>query len=201
MAAVSGNTYTISNVTENHTVEAVFDRFTFTPDNGTLGTEIELSGPGFGIKKGKVYLERDGVRYATKVSEWNLEGASDLIRVIMKKAPPAGQYRIVLVSKEIGEISADDTFEVMAPEVDAISVALLEGKRVATIQGDYFGSTKKPKVSMNDGTKDLSCKVISFTDTEIKCNLNKLVINGTYTVKVIVGNTLTGERVLTITVP
>jgi hypothetical protein len=196
--AVSGNTYTISNVTANHTVEAVFERFTFTPDNGTLGTAIELSGQGFGLKKGKVYLKKDGIRYATKVTEWNLGGTTNVIKSTVSKAPPAGRYKIILVSKEVGEVSADTTFEIMAPEVDAAAIALVDEKRMVTIQGDYFGNTKKPKAYMNDGIKDLPCKVVSFTGTEIQCYPHKSVVNATYTVKVIVGKVLAGEGALAI---
>ena len=199
--AVSGNTYTIVNVTAGHTLEAVFAPFTFTPANGTLGTVLEMSGPGFGAKKGKVYLEKDGIRYATKVSEWNLGGTTNKIKAAVSKTPPAGRYRIVLVSREVGELRADDTFEIMAPEIDSVSVALVDGKKVATILGDYFGNTKKPKVFMHNGTKDLSCKVISTEGTEIQCYPNKSVVTGTYTVKVIVGKILVGERVLDITMP
>jgi hypothetical protein len=201
MNGVSGNTYTLSNVTENHTVEAVFEHFTFTPDKGTLGTVIEMTGPGFGTKKGKVYLEKDGARYATKVSEWNLGGTSNLIKATVKKVPPAGSYRVILVSKEVGEVSADTTFEIMAPEVESAGVALVDEKRVVTIQGDYFGYTKKPKAYMNDGVKDLPCKVVSFTGTEIQCYPHKSVVSAMYTVKVIVGKILIGERVLNITMP
>jgi hypothetical protein len=89
----------------------------------------------------------------------------------------------------------------MAPEIDSASVALVDGKKVATILGDYFGNTKKPKVFMHNGTKDLSCKVISTEGTEIQCYPNKSVVTGTYTVKVIVGKILVGERVLDITMP
>jgi hypothetical protein len=201
ISAVSGNTYTIVNVTAAHTVEATFARFTFTPERGTLGTVIEMSGPAFGVKKGKIYFEKDGVRYATKVSEWNLGGTSNLIKATVKKAPPAGSYRVILISKEVGEISAQDTFEIMVPEVNSASVAMVDGKKVATILGDYFGYTKKPKVYMNDGIKDLSCKVISTKGTEIRCYPHKSIDTGTYTVKVIVGKILLGERVLVITIP
>jgi hypothetical protein len=200
-AAVSGNTYTVVNVTADHTMEAVFDPFTFAPANGTLGTEIELAGPGFGKKKGKVYLEKDGIRYATKVDEWNIGGATNTIKATLKKIPPAGSCRIILISREIGEVSVDDTFEVMAPVIDSVSVALVGNKRVATIQGDWFGSGKKPKVYMNNGIKDLSCRVSAFSETGITCYPHKSVETGTYTMKVIVGNVLKGERVLDITVP
>ena len=200
MDAVSGSTYTINNVTENHTVEAVFERFTFTPDNGTLGTVLQVSGTGFGIKKGKVYLEKDGIRYATKVTEWNI-GGSNLISATIRKAPPTGQYTLVLVSREVGEITADATFEVMAPEIDSINVNLVDEKKVATILGNYFSATKKPKVLMNNGEKDLSCKVLSFSGTQLTCSPKKTVVTGRYTVKVIVGNVLKGEGVFDITVP
>jgi hypothetical protein len=201
MDHVSGNTYTISNVTENHTLEAIFERFTFTPENGTLGTVLQVSGTGFGTKKGKVYLEKDGTRYSIKVSEWNLGGTSNLIKAAVSKAPPAGRYTVLLVSKELGELRADNTFEIMTPEIDAVSVVLEEGKPVATIQGDYFGLTKKPKVYMNNGVKDLSCKVTSFTGTEIRCIPHKSVVTGSYSLKVIVGNVLTGELLSHITIP
>jgi hypothetical protein len=201
MNSVSGNIYTISSVTENHTVEATFEHFTFTPESGTLGTILEMSGPGFGVKKGKVYLEKDGFRYGTKVSEWNQGGTTNRIKATVSKTPPAGRYTIVLISKEVGEFSADDTFEIMAPQVDSASVGLVDGKRIATIRGNYFGNTKKPKVYMNDGAKDLSCKVTSTEGTEIQCYPNKSVVTGTYTVKVIVGKILIGERVLDITIP
>lgn len=201
MNAVSNNTYTISNVTEAHSVEATFDRFDFTPENGTLGTVIAITGPGFGVKKGKVYLEKDGVRYATKVSEWNLGGTNNLIKVSVSKMPTAGRYRIMLVLKNIGTIISENTFEVIDPVVDSASVALVDGKRVVTIQGEYFGSWKKPKVYFNNGTKDLSCKVISTANTEVRCYPHKSVVTGTYTVKVIVGKVLMGQRVLDITMP
>ena len=122
MESVLNNTYTISSVAENHSVVSTFGRFVFTPLQGTLGTTIELSGPGFGAKKGKVYLESSGIRYPAKVTEWNPGGSSNVIKAMVTKVPPAGFYRVVTVSKEVGEIGSEDTFEVMIPEVGSVAV-------------------------------------------------------------------------------
>ena len=80
-------------------------------------------------------------------------------------------------------------------------VNLVEGKRVATILGEYFGSWKKPKVFFSNGAKDLACKVQSFSGNTIQCYPNKAIVTGTYGVKVIVGKTLKGKRMADITVP
>lgn len=192
---VSSGIYSIDNVTEDHAVEAVFGGFTFSPDRGTLGTVVELSGPAFGTRKGKIYLEKDGVRYATKVSEWNAGGTSNVVKAVVTKTPPQGLYRIVAASKDRGEMISHDFFEIMVPEIGPVSVGIVDGKKVVTIVGRYFGSRKKPKVYLNDGTKDFACKVKSFTDATIQCYPHKAFATGTYTVKVIVGNTLKGEAI------
>jgi hypothetical protein len=199
-STITNATLTIGSVSDTFSVTTMA-RFTVTPESGTLGTVLEISGPTFGIKKGKVYLEKDGIRFAMKVVEWNLGGVSNLIMATVKKAPPAGLYRVILVSKEVGELSLDKAFEVMAPVVDSASVDMVEGKRVATILGNYFGYTKKPKVYFNNGTKDLSCKVTSTAGTEIRCYPHKSVVTGTFTVKVVVGNILRGERAIHIIMP
>ena len=88
---------------------------------GTTGTEIEISGEGFGTKKGKVLLSGSEKPVALKVLSWN-EAGSGVIRAVISKAPPAGVYDVSVVPAEpkgAAAIIEEDGFEIMAPEITA----------------------------------------------------------------------------------
>jgi hypothetical protein len=192
LSSVNIATYTIAAVTAPHTVTAAYARFTVSPKQGTVGTELLISGPGFGSKKGKVYLEKDGTRYATKVTEWNI-GGSGLIRATVSKAVPPGIYKVVLVSKELpgGEIGEAGAFEARGPRIDTVTAnaGWAPGAEVV-IDGDYFG-IKKPKVYL--GT--LSCKVTGYGMKELKILVPKqLTVGQTYMLRVVVAGVGEGTR-------
>ena len=122
-----------------------------TPE-GTIGTQVTLTGPGFGTKKGKVLI--GGA--ATKIISW----ADSTIICEIKKALPPDQYDIVVTPKEpkgAAPITMPGSFIMMALEIVSVDPSGIPGEE-KTLSGNYFGS-KKGKVYL--GTQ--KCKVLSWT--------------------------------------
>lgn len=93
---------------------------TVSPDEGTLGTVLTVTGDGFGDKKPKAFL-RDpvsGKKYALKITA-NADGE---LTAEIKKAV-AGALDLVVIPKGSDEIVAAAAFEVLTPQV----LMLLDG--------------------------------------------------------------------------
>lgn len=137
------------------------------PGEGTIGTEIGIVGPGFGAKKGKVYLGTT----ALKVLGWN----NEVIQCLMTKPLAPSSYDVRVLPKGAAEMRFGNAFSVEAPRIDPLDpVQGGEGTEV-TIYGDFFG-TKKGKVALG-GKK---CKVLSWAMKEIHITIPKGLASGTY---------------------
>jgi hypothetical protein len=142
------------------TVTATFTLASFppelSPNEGTIGTELTITGTGFGDKKGKVLI--GGV--AAKVTSW----ADTLIMGTVKKVPlPIEQpHDVLITSKTIGTITLDNAFTVMGPELDTLTDSAGRPGEEITVTGNFFG-IKKGKVYLeylsNEQTKKKNCKV------------------------------------------
>jgi hypothetical protein len=122
-------------------------------NEGTIGTQITITGSDFGTRKGKVLIGGK----AAKITNWS----DTVITGVIKKALSPGVYDVVLQPKEpkdVDPITLPDAFTIMAPDI--ISVVPNSGGEgaVITISGNYFGS-KKGKVYV----EDQKCKVTSWT--------------------------------------
>lgn len=140
--------------------------FLVAPGQGTTGTEIEITGEGFGAKKGKVLLAGAGKPVSLKVLSWNEED-SGVIRALVKKAPPSGICDVVVVPKDpkgAEPLIEPDGFEIMEPDITACPDSGAAGQTI-TITADFLG-TKKGKVyieyTAKGKLKRKSCKVLAW---------------------------------------
>jgi hypothetical protein len=123
------------------------------PLDGTTGTQLTITGSGFGSIKGKVLIGGK----ATKILTWD----SSTITCEIKKNLPIGSYDIVVKPKEpkgAAPISIDTPFIMMAPEIVSVDPDRgMSGKNFVVLSGMNLGS-KKGKVYL--GTK--KCKVLTW---------------------------------------
>jgi hypothetical protein len=122
---------------------------------GTIGTRITITGPGFGQKKGKVLI--GGL--TQKIATWT----NTSITVIVKKAPLPGEtaYDVSIRPKQKGTPTSDllGGFTVRKPYINPLTSDTHGATgATATIRGKWFG-TKKGKLYM----EDQKCKVTSWT--------------------------------------
>ncbi len=120
------------------------------PRVGTIGTEMTILGSGFGIKKGKVLLEKIVDEIPKPVSLKVISWDDDSIRVQLSKFPSLGPgvYSVIIrpVGKGVLPVVLENGFTVSLPgQLD------MEGENypnaVWTIGGKFFG-TKKPQVNL-----------------------------------------------------
>jgi hypothetical protein len=152
--SVNGNVCTIT-LTEQVSLIAIFDALppVLFVDEGTIGTQITITGGGFGNKKGKVLIGDT----ATKIITWTPSS----ITCEIKKLLIPEIYPIVMIRKEpkgVLPITMADAFTIMAPEIISVIPNSGQAEAEIAISGKYFGS-KKGKVYL--GTQ--KCKVISWT--------------------------------------
>jgi hypothetical protein len=90
---------------------------TVTPEHAVVGTEVQVEGSFFGVKKGKVYLEDgNGKQYKCKVSEWYMDppkGASRLKFIVPPKLA-SGSYTLGITNK-VGAIISPFTVDPPQP--------------------------------------------------------------------------------------
>lgn len=150
------------------------------PAVGTIGTQITITGSGFGDKKGKVLI--GGV--AAKITK---DGWADdrIIALLTKVPPPGGPYDVTinLKSKPPASILLEDAFTVRSPRISSYSLSSARPGNEVTVNGFYFGG-KKGKVylvSETGSNKPKSCKVTYWymdptdgTNSEIKFMIPKV---------------------------
>ncbi len=156
------------------------------PKEGTQGSEISITGTGFGLKKGKVLLGNA----ALKVLEWS----DSTIRCLLTKVAPTGTYPITIAPKGLSPIVEEEAFAVRGPVITEVLPEEGSTGDEVVVRGLYFGS-KKGKILL--GTK--SCKVLSWTmesDTgegEVRFLVPKGLLPGAYDLKLMAK---TGEMAL-----
>jgi hypothetical protein len=105
---------------------------------GTIGTELTITGFGFGDKKGKVLIGN----VATKVTNWTDTG----ITCTVKKVPlPIGPYTVSITSKAITPITLTNAFTVKDPEIDTLTDSSGASGDEIRVTDNFFG-IKKGKV-------------------------------------------------------
>jgi YVTN family beta-propeller protein len=144
-------------------------------DEGTIGTQITITGSDFGIKKGKVLIGN----VATKIISW----ADTLITCTVTKVPLPAEtaYDVMIMTKGIGTITLPKAFTVKLPE-PAIDPGVNDhgasGDPI-TINGNFFG-TKKGKVYLEYLGKNKNCKVTGWNMTSITFLVPKKLVEGKY---------------------
>jgi hypothetical protein len=76
-----------------------------TPPEGTLGTVINISGSGYGTKKGKVAIGSA----TTKIVSWT---DTDITAEVKKLPSPVGPCDVFVSTKTVGTITLDNAFTV-----------------------------------------------------------------------------------------
>jgi hypothetical protein len=102
---------------------------------GTIGTQINIAGPDFGTKKGKVTV---GAK-SCKVFQW----ANESITCEIKTALPPGSYDVVvqpLEPKDSEPILYEKAFTMMSPVVTSVDFG--SEAREIDVSGTYFGTKK-----------------------------------------------------------
>ena len=163
------------------------------PYEGTIGTEITISGSDFGTKKGKVLVGSASM----KILEW----ADGSIKCQLPRALSPDTYGVTirLQAKGATPISIQNGFTVKAPEIDSVDPTSGSAGSEIAINGFFFG-TKKGKVTL--GGK--SCKVLSWTmdkttgESEIHFVVPKGLPPGTH--ELIVTTTKVGSDTVNFTV-
>jgi hypothetical protein len=130
------------------------------PSEGTMGTELTITGPGFGVKKGKVFI--GGI--ALNVLEWN----NEFIQALLTKPMNPGVYDVTIQPSEpegSPSITEGDAFVVRPAEIHSIEQSLGSAYDQIAIKGKFFG-TKKGKVYLEygEGANRVieDCKVLSW---------------------------------------
>ena len=165
-------------MTADTTVTASFtpEVIPLTPTEGTIGTQITITGSSFGTKKGKVLI--GGVAAKIEKDGW----ADDrIVAVLTKVPPPGGLYDVTIITKSKPPVSIplEDAFTVRTPRISSYSLANTE----VTVNGTFFGG-KKGKVylvSQTGSIKPKSCKVTYWymdptdgTNSQIKFMIPKV---------------------------
>jgi lysophospholipase L1-like esterase len=154
-------------------------------NEGTIGTQVTITGSDFGTKKGKVLIQK----IATKIAK---EGWSpDSITFTLTRVPPAGIHDVSIRPYRADDISLSSAFTVKPPEVDSLDFYAGAARDPITITGTFFG-TRKGSVFLeyekNGKLKRKVCKVKSWgmdTITFLVPKTSKRFPPGTYPLKVI----------------
>ncbi len=128
-------------------------------DEGSIGTEITISGSGFGAKKGKLLI--GGIAPKIAKDGW----ADDQIVCLLTKVPPVGgPYDITITPyKSTSSMTLPGAFTVKTPEFVSIDINHGQPGVIITVYGNFF-TTKKGKVYIEDPVsgKKKSCKVTEW---------------------------------------
>ncbi len=157
-------------------------RLVVSPAEGAAGTELTITGSGFGTKKPKVYVGNT----ALAVTAFSATS----VRARLSKAATAGDYAVKVqpTAPRGAAISEAAAFTIRKPSPVSVSPALVTAGDTLTIAGRFFGTTKG-KVSISSG-KSLSCAVTGWPGSEnggdetIKCRVPKGLTAGAATVTV-----------------
>ncbi len=141
---------------------------------GTIGTEINIIGSGYGTRKGKVLIGT----VPLKILEWT----DTSVRCQLTRALSPGIYNVTIKPQGKGSspIVMQNGFTVKVPEIESVDPTSGSIGDKITINGSFFG-TKKGKVTL--GGK--SCKVLSWTmvattgESEIQFVVPKGLSSGT----------------------
>jgi hypothetical protein len=155
---------------------------------GTIGTQVTLTGSGFGEKKGKVLIG-DVASKKAKVLKIAKDGWHDDQIICTVTKLPEGPYTapfdvtIITKSKPPVSIPLEDAFTVRNPRISSYSLANTHPGAEVTVDGTFFGG-KKGKVylvSETGSNKPKSCKVTYWymdptdgTNSQIKFMIPKV---------------------------
>lgn len=184
----SGTANCVINLKTNATITAAFilpeAPPELSPTEGTIGTQLIITGSNFGTKKGKVLIDS----VATKMGKdgWT----NNLITcAISKTIPEGGPYHVTIRPYKVDDITIPNAFTIRPPQIDSLdSYQGVKGDPI-TINGNFFG-TKKGKVYLENTStgKKKNCKVMNWdmdSITFIVPKASKKFPASSYTLKVV----------------
>jgi hypothetical protein len=146
----------------NLTLSGKGAQFLVEPEEGWTGTEITVTGSGFGAKKGSVLLGTN----ALKVLDWQ----SDLIHALLGKTIPSGPYDVIVKPKEpkgapsLIEGNAFTVIPFEPPRIFRVNPELGVVGLEVTVNGMFFGSKGSLYLDYvgSKGPMRKKCKVLKW---------------------------------------
>ena len=158
---------------------------------GTIGTEMTITGSGFEANKGKVLVGTAPL----KILEWT----DSSIQCQLTRALSPGTYDVTIRPRKLSPIILGDSFTAIPPDINSTEPTSGSTGDEITIKGLFFG-TKKGKVTLGGKT----CKVLKWEmnsttgESEIQFVVPKRLDPGTY--DLIVSTTKVGSGTTNFTV-
>jgi len=158
---------------------------------GTIGTEMTITGSGFDADKGKVLVGKA----ALKILEWT----DSSIQCQLTRALSPGTYDVTIRPRKVSPIILEDSFTAIPPDINSTEPTSGSIGGEITIKGLFFGA-KKGKVTL--GGK--ACKVLKWEmnsttgESEIQFVVPKRLDPGTYELIVTTTKVGSGTTIFTV---
>jgi PKD repeat protein len=138
-----------------------------TPGEGSIGTQIRITGAGFGDAGGKVHLRRTGSTGRTRGSALEVLSWDDGVIVArVRSAVDAALHDVTIRPKGLGAVVVGNAFTVAAPVVESVAPASGSPRDAFTVTGDCFGTqrgTVRLRCVVGGRTRSRRCKVAAWT--------------------------------------
>ena len=149
---VGGYYYVYVTYGDNDDIEAVED-FTvrgieLSPDEGTVDTEVEITGLGFTNSKDIRYIKYDGEEIDIESGDDETDRHGEFTSSILIPESIAGEHTIIVRDKSNKEASATFTVD---PEITVTPISGTKGDTVA-VTGTGFGDEEDVTIAFNDVT-------------------------------------------------
>ena len=139
------------------------------PEDGAVGTQVIITGAGFGDKQGEVMLGTE----KNKVLAWS----DTEITFLIDKPQPAGKYTLAILlhgDKQPLEQLTFPEFRLQRPRINQDGTGLIRDGSSLTILGQFFGDKKgEVGVAFLQGEQIVieSAKVLDWSMSSIRCEL------------------------------
>lgn len=132
-----------SDVTKEDYVTATPNPYAVTPSVGSTGTEIQVTGAGFGDIGGKAYLRYQNARGRLSRKSLRVQSWTDgliVARVRVRMEPRLSD--VIIQPKRQAPVIVQNVFTAMVPVVESITPATGSAGDPIAVAGDYFGTAK-----------------------------------------------------------
>jgi PKD repeat protein len=175
-------------------VTAIANPYGVAPAEGSIGTQITVTGTGFGDIKGRVYLRYQDARGRLRRKSLRVESWTDgliVARVWAKMEPRLSD--VMIQPKRQAPVIVQNVFTAMVPVVDSITPATGSPGDSIAVAGDYFGTAKgavRFRYLSGGRLRSKRCKVTSWTmdpatgESSVTFTVPDRVAPGTYDVVV-----------------
>ena len=186
-------------------VMAALNPYGVTPSVGSIGTDIQVTGAGFGDIGGRVYLRYQNARGWLRRKSLRVQSWTD--GLIVARVGAAMEPRlsdVIIQPKGQAPVIVQNVFTAMVPVVDSITPATGSPGDSIAVAGDYFGTAKgavRFRYLSGGRLRSNRCKVTSWTmdpatgESSVTFTVPDRVAPGTYDVVVSnkIGSTVVAE--------